>query len=190
MYTYCVGRLHLSGDAAYKRIQVARAARRYPGVLAALAEGRVHLTGLNLLAPHLKGLATATVDELLAAATHRTKVQIELLVAGRFPKPDVKAEVRAIPPAPVHTQALITESTVECAEQAQLVANKESELAPAQVGVPVVQVPRPADYARVAPLSPRRYGVQFTLDQAGRELLQQVQDLLGHEVPRSDLAEV
>src|SRR5262245_312217 len=55
-YTYCIGRLHLSGDAAYKRIQVARAARRYPAVLAALAEGRVHLTGLNLLAAHFKGL--------------------------------------------------------------------------------------------------------------------------------------
>src|SRR5262252_8752366 len=66
MHRYCVGKLHLSGDAAYKRIQVARAARRYPAVLAALAEGRVHLTGLNLIAPHLMELAPAVVDELLA----------------------------------------------------------------------------------------------------------------------------
>jgi len=42
----------------------------------------------------------------------------------------------------------------------------------------------------VAPLSPQRYGVQFTLDEYGHDMLRQVQDLLGHEVPRSDLAEV
>jgi len=189
MYAYCVARLHLSGDAAYKRIQVARTARRHPAVLAALAEGRVHLTGLNLLAPHLKSLAPEQVNELLAAATHRTKMQIELLVAERFPTPDVKAEVRAIPPTPLQAPGLIAESTLECAEQTQLVANKDGELAPAQVGVPVVMVQRP-EYARVAPLAPQRYGVQFTLDQTGRDLLEQVQDLLGHEVPRGDLAEV
>src|SRR5215471_9971671 len=61
MYRYCVGRLHLSEDAALKRIQVARAARRHPAVLAALAVGRVHLTGLNLLVAHFKDLAPAVV---------------------------------------------------------------------------------------------------------------------------------
>ena len=40
MFAYCLGELHLSEDAAYKRLQVARAARECPGVLAALAEGR------------------------------------------------------------------------------------------------------------------------------------------------------
>src|SRR5215831_3659768 len=86
MYKYCVGKLHLSEDAAYKRIQVARVARRYPAVLAALAEGRVHLSGLNVLAKQLKHLAPESVEELLAAATHRTKREIERLVAERFPK--------------------------------------------------------------------------------------------------------
>ena len=188
MYKYCVGRLRLSEDAAYKRIQVARAARRYPAVLAALAGGRVHLTGLNLIAPHLKELAPAVVDELLAAATHRTKKYIEQLLAERFPKEDLKAEVRSIPPA-----ALTSEPTFERSEQPQLIANTEGELAPAQVAGTVIpsHVERPVERpARVAPLAPQRYGVQFTFDQAGHDLLQQVQDLLGHEVPRGDLAEV
>src|SRR5262245_45246656 len=70
MYAYCLGELHLSEDAAAKRIQVARAARRCPAVFDALAEGRVHLSGLCLLAPHMKPENAA---ELLAAATHRSK---------------------------------------------------------------------------------------------------------------------
>src|SRR5262249_22364516 len=76
---------------------------------------------------------------------------------------------------------------------AATIASVESELVPEPVGEPVtlghVARPRP-EYARVAPLAPQRCGVQFTLDKAGRDLLQHVQDLLGHEVPRGDLAEV
>ena len=96
MYQYCVGKLHLSEAAAYKRIWVARVARKHPAVLAALAEGRVHLAGLHVMAKHLKNLEPGVVDELLAAAKHRTRGEIEQLMAERFPKPDVKAEVRAI----------------------------------------------------------------------------------------------
>jgi len=44
--------------------------------------------------------------------------------------------------------------------------------------------------AHVSPLSPQRYGVQFTLDQTGHDLLRHVQNLLGNRVPPGDLAEV
>jgi len=112
-------------------------ARRYPPVLAALAEGRVHLTGLNLLAAHIKALEPAMVDELLAAATHKTKKDIEQLLAERFPKPDLPAQVHAIPPAP--QPGPTSEPVVEVALP-QLVANTASELAPAQVGEPVTSI--------------------------------------------------
>jgi 5-methylcytosine-specific restriction endonuclease McrA len=196
MFTYCVGELHLSEDAAYKRIQVARLARRHPAVLAALAEGRVHLTGLNLLAVYIKDLAPSFVDELLEAATHRTKREIDLLIAERFPKADLQAEVRVIAPASTHAQALSSELTAPCSERPQPVASTATELAPAQAAgsfIPArthVPVSIATQYPHVAPLAPCRYGVQFTLDQAGHDLLRQVQDLLGHEVPRGDLAEV
>src|SRR5690349_23038847 len=88
MFAYCVGEFHLSEDATAKRLRVARAARRCPGVLDALAEGRVHLGGLLLLAPHLTLESEA---ELIAAATHKTKAEIERLLAERFPRLDVPA---------------------------------------------------------------------------------------------------
>src|SRR5882762_5398119 len=86
MYAYCLGARHMSEDRAYKRIRIARAAREFPAIYHAVAEGRVHLSALFLLAPHL---APDTVGALLAAATHKSKAQIELLLAERFPKPDL-----------------------------------------------------------------------------------------------------
>ena len=94
MFQYCVQHLHFSEDAAYRRIQVARVARQYPDVFAALESGRLHLSAVLLLAPHL----TATLaPELLAAAAHRSKEQIALLLAERFPRPDLPTQVRALP---------------------------------------------------------------------------------------------
>src|SRR6266487_3626377 len=49
MFHYCVHELHLSEDAAFKRIRAARAARQFPALFPALAEGRLHLSGVALL---------------------------------------------------------------------------------------------------------------------------------------------
>src|SRR5260370_9644640 len=82
-YAYCVHELHLSEDAAYKRIQAARAGRRFPALLKALAAGRLHLSGSCLLAPYLD---PDNAEDLIAAATHRKKSELEELLARRFPR--------------------------------------------------------------------------------------------------------
>ena len=53
MYLYCVHELRLSEDSALKRIQAARAARQFPVLFEAVAQGRLHLSGVVLLAPYL-----------------------------------------------------------------------------------------------------------------------------------------
>src|ERR1041385_5215349 len=53
MHAYCVDELRLSEDAAKRRTQAARAARQFPAIFQAIAEGRLHLTGVCLIAPHL-----------------------------------------------------------------------------------------------------------------------------------------
>ena len=66
MVAYCLHELRLSEDGAYKRIHAARAARKFPALFSAVAEGRLHLTGAGLLVPHL---TAENADALLAAAT-------------------------------------------------------------------------------------------------------------------------
>src|SRR5215510_15831711 len=53
LFAYCRDVLSLSEHEAYNRIEVARAARRFPVILELLAEGSVSLTAVRLLAPHL-----------------------------------------------------------------------------------------------------------------------------------------
>ena len=84
LFTYCTQVLRLSEHAAYGRIEAARAARRFPVVLELLANGSVNLTAIGLLAPHL---TPANHRELLDSARHKTKRDVEHLVASLRPQP-------------------------------------------------------------------------------------------------------
>ena len=86
MYAYCVGELRFSEDVASKRIQAARVARRIPAIFTALADGRLHLSAVLLLAPHL---TAENARELIETAAHKTKSEIETLLAERFPRTEL-----------------------------------------------------------------------------------------------------
>src|SRR5688500_3521181 len=99
LFTYCVKALHLSEHAAYLRIEAARLARRFPVILGRLADGSLHLTAVSLLGPHL------TLENhvaLLDEARHKSKREVEQLIARLRPQPDVPATVRKLPaPKPI-----------------------------------------------------------------------------------------
>jgi len=172
MYEYCVGKLRLSEDAAYKRIQAARAARQFPAIFPAIAEGRLHLSAVVRLAGHL---TPGNADELLNAAAHKNLAELEKLLAERFPQPDVATRLEALAGNPVLQQ--LSSRTVAPDERGNL------ELSPAAVEPPAA---RP----RVFPLAPERYALQLTLPQRTHDKLQHAKALLGHAVPSGDLAEV
>jgi len=99
MYAYCVGALGLSEGAAFRRVQSARAARRFPQLFEAVASGRLHLTAVSMLAAHL---SESNVDELIAAATaRRTRSELQAWLARRFP-----AEGAVLPPAQVRVMGV------------------------------------------------------------------------------------
>lgn len=88
MFFYCTRRLHLSEQAAYSRIEVARLSRGIPEILDALQRGALNLTTSLLLAPHMTRDNQA---DLIAAASFKSKRDVERLVAERFGKPDEPA---------------------------------------------------------------------------------------------------
>ncbi len=190
MHAYCVEKLGLSDDAAFKRLQVARQARRFPQVYVALAEGHVHLTGLNLLAPHL---TAENVDDLLARAKHLRKPEIELLVARRFPRAELQRLDDGICALPRLAPAQVGSGSngASIAPGDDTLARSDAALAPAQAGAllapaQVVAEPRP----RVAPITAERFAVQVTIDRATHDKLRHAQALLGHTVPSGDVAQV
>ena len=94
MFAYCTEVLHLSEAEAYLRIAAARASREHPLLLTMLADGRLHLTAIAKLAPHL---TLENREALLKRAAHRSKREIEELVAELSPRPDAPAVIRKLP---------------------------------------------------------------------------------------------
>ena len=111
LFAYCTHVLHLSEGSAYNRIETARAARRYPEVLAALERGDVTLTAVRMLAPHF---TPANHVELLTAARHRSKQQIQELIASLSPRLAAAAEI--------HLHLTVTLETHEKLRRAQALA--------------------------------------------------------------------
>ena len=194
MHAYCVGALGLSEDAAAKRIQAARTARAYPEIFAALADGRLHLSAVVMLAPHLE---PEGAGEMLAAAAHKSKAQIERLLAERFPKPDL--ETRLVPIAPVpNVSELMRDSHapghvgVQVSQALTAASSPEAHISRTFQHAPgqVLRPSPPAPAARLAPLSPERFALQVTLSKAAHEKLQYARALLSHAVPSGEIAQV
>jgi hypothetical protein len=162
MHAYCTRVLHLSADAAFTRIRAARAGRAFPQIFEAIADGRLHLTGVVLLAPHLRD---DNVDHLIEQATHRSKLEIEMLVARLAPRPDVPTKITPIvPPA----EPLCTD-----------------QLAPAPVANASVE-----PFTLVKPLAPERFALQTTISQAIRDKLEHAKALMSHRNPSGDVSVV
>ncbi len=189
LFTYCTQALHLSEHAAYGRIEAARAVRRFPIILERLAEGSVTLTTVGLLAVHL---TSENHRDLLDTARHKSKRQVEELVAQLRPQPPVPSSVRRLPtaspmnarpPAPAEVTAL--PGAVGGPHPAGDTHAPASP--PLPPPVPAPSLPRPA---LVAPLAPERYKVQFTASAETYEKLRLAQALLRHQIPDGDLGQV
>ena len=160
LFVYCRDALGLSEHEAYNRIEVARAARRFPGILELLAQGAVHLTSVRLLAPHL---TAENHTRVLESARGRTKAEVEEIVARLAPRPDVPVSIRKAP--------------------AQQPVSAQSGLPAAP---PLPSPPPPA----ATPLSPSRYKLQVTIEGDTLEKLRLAQDMLRHAIPSGDEAAI
>ena len=169
LFTYCTQVLHLSEHAAYGRIEVARAARRFPVILERVEAGAVTLTTIGLLARHLT--AENHLD-VLNAARHKSKRDVGQLVARLDPKPDAWPIVRKYPPpkTAVAGGRLVSEARTN-----------------AHRGPSGSSSPDPSSRpVEVKPLAPERYKVQFTIGRDAYERLRRVQDLMRHTIPNGD----
>ena len=91
IFVYCTQVLHFSESTAYHRIAAARAARGFPALLGSVGSGEPHLSAVTVLAPHL---TDENHLELFDRAKHKTKQEIERIVADLRPRPAAKSVVR------------------------------------------------------------------------------------------------
>ena len=179
LFTYCTQVLHLSEHAAYLRIETARAARKWPTILELLAGGALHLTAIGLLAPHL---TAENHERALAAARHKSKRDVEEIVAALRPRPDVPALVRKLPAA--KAPATLIQEKPRLPQPNTLCGGSEK---PATEIAPPVSEKR-WNASEIRPLAPERYQVQFTVSRETHQMLREGQELLRHRIPDGDIA--
>ena len=179
MFAYCTEVLHLSESEANLRIGAARASRKYPVILTMLADGRLHLSGIGKLAGHLDD---ENVHSVLSRAAHKTKRQIEELIAELAPKPDIPPSVRKLP-TPVTRPVIVAAAPPELRPDGVETTSSPS---PTHSTTRTTSPPRPT----VAPLAPARYKVQFTASAELRDKLRRLQALMRSSFPDGDLAAI
>jgi 5-methylcytosine-specific restriction endonuclease McrA len=175
LFSYCTKALRLSEDAAYFRIEAARAARRFPLILERLSGGDISLTAVRLLAPHL---TRDNYVALLDAACGKSKREVEELIVRLRPRSDAASSVRKLPtrqtayatiappalattetpslasPPPASSVAASDDRPVSAALAGLLSSTPAVEIAPAMAAPPTVDASTFAPPA-VAPIASR-----------------------------------
>ena len=199
MYAYCIEELHYCEGTASRRIYAARAARRFPLLFDAIADGRLHVTAVVMLS---KYLTPGNVDELVAAATHKSKAEIERLIAERFPRPDMPEMLQAIDPPSWLATMVVPPNSQHSPENAQgegqahehslenagpaIAAGRPTTAAPVQQHSLENALPRDSRPV-LTPLAPERFGLQFTLDREAHDLLEEARALEGPRNPTGQI---
>lgn len=209
MFSYCVDVLKLSEQAAYLRIYAARLTRRFPEALDGLATGRLHLTALKLVGPHLTEENSEAVLERVSGKSRRATEQ-EL--ARLFPREDAPSQLRKLPARRGHDCAVRKVQPGAELSGAELSRPELSSHAPSTIepvsfsvvtprertrsessrseSLPAFEPHRRSDVSRCTALSESRYRLQVTLPEQTRVKLDAARDLLRQQVPDGDLASV
>jgi hypothetical protein len=108
---------------------------------------------------------------------NKTRAELELILAQRFPQPDVPTSIRAIGnKTPVASNPQLAPGRVNPANSS---------------GSLLVEGPAPpSPPPRVAPLAPKRFELRVTIDEETHELLRVAQELSGHQIPSRDVARI
>lgn len=169
MWEYCLVALGMCRTTAWRKLTAARICRRFPGNFAKIASGELQVAAIAELNRYL------TDDngvELLAACIGKSFSEVELLIAQRFPKPDLSDSIRRVP----------RNSRIEHAVESRVdELSSPNDSRETDGAVPVLTPSPPAlRRDRVEPLSPDRFAVRFTADAEFLDLLEEVRGLGSH----------
>ena len=189
LFEYCVKQLGLSESEAFHRLTAARIARRFPVVFSLLERRELHLTAVCLLRDYL---TSENHLELLAEASHKTKLQVQELLARRFPRPEVASYVRKLPDLTPQTKPA-QQADAELAQPASAPnARPLQQTSTLPFGRHPLRSPLTPPSApprvRVEPTSEARYRIQLNASSSLKEKLELFQSLVSHSIPSRDVA--
>jgi 5-methylcytosine-specific restriction endonuclease McrA len=195
LWAYCLEVLHLREGAAGRRIQAMKVLRRFPTLEEALRDGRLCLSTITLIG---QVLTEENLDDLLARAAHRTKADVDHLVASVQARTAPRAGVRKLPerepgmtstplplaPAEARSEAANEPAQVPAAPPSADRGVSSGILAPGPAG----EKPKRAPEMRA--VTENYWSLRVTIDRTCKEDLDTLKSLLAHKVPDGDLEAV
>lgn len=166
LFVYCTEELKLSEGSTCRRIQAARTSRSYPILFEYLEDGKIHLEAISLISPLL---TQENHQNLIKKACHKTKREVEYLIASLTPKPDLPEVIRKLPSK--QEEAPASTFAGECCEIEDI----------------QVQPPRPEI---LKPLSQERYKIQLTGSERFKNKLERAKEILRHQFPEGRLEDI
>lgn len=170
LFDFCIRKWKWSEAVAYKRIQAVRVVREYPIFLEWVERGRIHLSALLIIRPHL---TQENHLKLLEDASGKTKREVERIAAEISPRLDKPDRIQRI---------------------SQKVVDKI--LPPAEAGSgekaadPPSPLPSEKPNQKIEFLSPERIYFGFTSSEKLRQEIERLRELLRHKFPDGKLEKI
>jgi hypothetical protein len=198
LFDYCVRALRYCEPETAVRIHAARAAASYPLLYPMLASGRLSLTAVSMLAPHLK---PDNHRDLIRRALGRSKRELEAMLAPLSPSREVPDRIRILGPA--------TEPAVAAGDGQAGSPGPLFESPMAGVGAPQPPAPQEPAQTKIGPRAaepvdrgrephrsdgfrraPARVRFTFEADEHLLRDIDRAKELLRHRHPRGRLEDV
>lgn len=165
MFAMCTRHFGMSESIAGKRIRAGRAACRFPRILEMIRRGELHLSGVHQLAGYL---TEGNHEEVLERAKHRSMREIDALIAEISPQADRETVIREVVLEGVGDSGANGDGEEKPLDGARTPVNSLKNL--------------------TVPLSPRRYRLHVTIGQRAKDALEELRELLSHQIPTGDPA--
>jgi len=138
--------------------------------------------------------------QTIEAARFKTRRQIDVLIAERFPRPDAPTRIRAIPTPNVQSESgqlapgPVAVTRVEDSRQQACDPTNDAAISPPSptetldlttVASTTVPDTKPT---RIQPLAPQRFALQVTISGTLHDKLRKAQELMSHANPSLDVA--
>ncbi len=179
MHAFCTHKLAMGEHEAFDKIRAARAARQFPQILEKIANGKLHVTAVRVLAP---ALTHQNCAKLLSEAEGKSTDALKEIVAALRPKADVALSIRRLPTPPAHPKTPKPTRPSQKNPQSTRFEPSPSRETPAPAIAPAQKTKRP----HFEPTARERYAFRFAAGKAFRNKYEEARALLSHAIPGGD----
>lgn len=202
LFVYCVRVLGYAEGAAYRRIRAARCASEYPRIYVLLKRGRISLTTISLLAPHM---CRENHKQLLEQASGKSRHEVERMAASLKPEPEKRESIRHLGLVAASRHSRHMDNLEQSEPQRELLGSAQqrlSEMPPSNITAPTMmhtdgeqRAGRPdANGEQNCRFSDsahsRRVQFRFTADESFLTKIRRLREILWHKYPTGRLEDI